>query len=52
MDDLLWNVGGTAVLVAFIALIFWLGARIAFVILGGLILVAAYLLGRAAAGAL
>jgi hypothetical protein len=38
------------VLVAFIGLIFWLGARIAVVIAGGLLLLGVYLLGRAVSG--
>ncbi len=43
--DALWYAGFVALFVAGIGLIFWLGARIAFVIVGGLVLLAAYLLG-------
>lgn len=44
-DDALWYAGFVALFVAGIGLIFWLGARIAFVIVRGLVLLAAYLLG-------
>ncbi len=43
--DALWFAGFIALFVAGIGLIFLLGARIAFVIVGGLVLLAAYLLG-------
>ncbi len=43
--DALRFAGFVALFVAGIGLIFWLGARIAFVIVGGLVLLAAYLLG-------
>ncbi len=49
-SDALWAAGSVAVLVSFLGLILWLGARIAFVIVGGLVLLAAYLLGRVVAG--
>jgi len=45
IGDALWFAGFVALFVAGIGLIFWLGARIAFVIVGGLVLLAAYLLG-------
>ena len=43
--DVLWYAGFVALFVAGIGLIFLLGTRIAFVIVGGLVLLAAYLLG-------
>ena len=49
-SDALWAAGSVAVLVAFLGLILWLGARITIVIAGRLLLLAAYLLDRAIAG--
>jgi hypothetical protein len=49
-SDAIWAAGMVVVLVAFIGLIFWLGARIAVVIAGGLLLLGVYLLGRAVSG--